>query len=515
MDTSRPIGFVRIPFVLLVAVALLSCDTQGAKKSDDGEGDGPPSDAIPVMVDGEARRQVIEGFGATHKSLVFGGKDNLTPALRERALEAVYGQVELTTGNLEVGGYELNNDNEDPSTFAWDAFDWKRSDWMVEKLVRPAEPMGFDNYYPALAINLRWEMSWMKDLRETDYERYLAEAAEHVVAGLLYWENTYDIVPRYVLPFAEPTTGNQTLDGGRGRRELADLVEAIGKRMRAEGFEDVKMVVPGEASEGASLKSARTILERPEARQYVGAIAYHSYPYGSVYSSVKRILETSGQGVPNPEKIEVRNQLRELGKQYGLPVWMTEISMGPGRFDFEFGAMENVRARAIHIHDEFVYTGASAFFGMNNMWDLKAHRDHFNGSDNFLSEQSTIALINNETGAVHTSGMGYAIGHYARWINRGAVRLEATSADSLLQVTAFRDDTQNRFVLVAINNSPAEKSLDVQLSNLRIQGEVTGEQSAKEKRWEPVSSFEPSSPQRIIFSVPGRSVTTIAVPLDS
>jgi len=57
---------------------------------------------------------------------------------------------------------------------------------------------------------------------------------------------------------------------------------------------------------------------------------------------------------------------------------------------------------------------------------------------------------------VTITSTGRAIGHYARFIRRGAKRIDATSNDPLLLVSAFRDNTQGgRLVLVAINNAAA------------------------------------------------------------
>ena len=80
-----------------------------------------------------------------------------------------------------------------------------------------------------------------------------------------------------------------------------------------------------------------------------------------------------------------------------------------------------------------LYADASAYYAMNAIWDLASHRDHFKGRggdqpDALFTEQDTVVLVDNDKQAVHITGMGYAIGHYARWIRRGAVRIEAERA---------------------------------------------------------------------------------------
>ena len=77
---------------------------------------------------------------------------------------------------------------------------------------------------------------------------------------------------------------------------------------------------------------------------------------------------------------------------------MTEVShaeVDPRSFD-------HLRGRAIHIHDEMVYADASAFYGMNAMWDKKTHAEHFAGRGGeepnaYLTEEDTIVLADNDT----------------------------------------------------------------------------------------------------------------------
>ena len=77
--------------------------------------------------------------------------------------------------------------------------------------------------------------------------------------------------------------------------------------------------------------------------------------------------------------------------------------------------------------------GGIVFCQAEQVKTLTTHRDHFKGrggdaKDALFSEQDTIVLIDNERGEVYITGMGRAIGHYARWIPRGAVRLEVVEA---------------------------------------------------------------------------------------
>src|SRR3990170_2155986 len=253
---------------------------------------GSASSQVEVTIDNTQEHQTMEGFGATHIPLSYQETgDNLSSDLRDQAIDSLYNQVGITMGNLEgallesPGTYEERaNDNGNPFKINWNGFQTFWADEMKEKVVDLAKPFGFDNYFLGQKINVRWASPWLKNIRNTNYNRYLNEAAEQVVAGQIYWRDTYDIVPRYQMLFNEPTSGNRELDGGTTQM-IIDIIKRCGSRLRNKGFASVRFVVPGEETEQRSLNVAKAILGDQDARQYVGAIAYHPYPYGSTYAS--------------------------------------------------------------------------------------------------------------------------------------------------------------------------------------------------------------------------------------
>lgn len=475
------------------------------------------------MIDPSQAHQKMDGFGATHYPLIYTPGDNrLSSSLRAQALDAVYKQVQLTTGYIALPLYETpatatdlwnsrRNDNADPLAINESGFNFRLHDEIKTRFLDPAIARGFDDFYLGLTINVRWASPWMKTIRSADYNRYLDETAEQIAAGALHWRDKNGISPRHIQLFNEPTNGNRELDGGTAQ-EVRDIVKRVGARLRSLGFADVKFVVPGDGSEQRSLEVAKVILADPDARQYVGAIAYHPYPYGSTYAAVPNILNTSGQGNPDPQKVAVRNQLRDLGKQYGIPLWMTEVSHA----EVPALSFANLLGRAIHVHDELVYADAAAYFGMGNMWDSQTHREHYGDRNTDLfSEDSTIALIETEKQKVHITGMGYAIGHYARWVKRGAVRIGAASDDPLVQVTAFKDEARKRFSLVLINNKTAAAPVQVKWSGLGNTQPFTftGERSTAGTFWTPLAAFPSDTPTAMTLTLPAKSVTSLGADL--
>jgi len=178
---------------------------------------------------------------------------------------------------------------------------------------------------------------------------------------------------------------------------------------------------------------------------------------------------------------------------------MTEVSHG----EVDARSYDGFRGRAIHIHDELHYANTSAYFGMLSMWDLTSQKEHFNGDTNLFADDSSIALIDNPSDTVSITGMGRAIGHYARWVPPGAVRVESASTDPLLLASAFRDAASGRMIVVIINNHQANLPVVVRMSGAAAGGDVSGEQSTPAAYWQQLPTFTAADSSQRDFAVPG------------
>src|SRR4051812_33147819 len=262
------------------------------------------SAGVAVAIDNNQPHQTMQGFGATTLSLDYNTTDNVPAPLRAQAIDALYNQVKLTMGNLEVEPFESPasdvyapaNDDGSPTTFG--AFNWVQSDNMMQKVVTPGAAYGFDHYWIGPVISTGFALAWAPALRSSNYQLYLDEIAEHVAAVAIHWPDAYGVTPESMQLFNEPLSGNGELGGG-SVQEIIDIIKRSGDRLRAEGFATMKFVVTAEETEAISLRDAQMILADADARKYVGAIAYHPYPYGSTYAAVPNILSTSGSGTPD------------------------------------------------------------------------------------------------------------------------------------------------------------------------------------------------------------------------
>lgn len=481
------------------------------------------SDTATITIDQSVRYQTIAGFGGTTMPLVYGGTDYLG-ALRSSAIEAAFGKVGISHGLLQIGVTEApagavdaygqrGNDNDDPFVMNPGGFNFTGLATLRSSIIVPASRFGYTSLELGPMLDMRFSFDWLKTVRAANYNRYLDESAESVLAALQQWRSAYGATPQLIHLFNEPTSGNVEL-GSTVPQEVVDLVKRIGTRLRAAGFADVKFIVPNEESMRRSLDVSRAILQDPVARPFVGAIGFHQYPLGSVSASPRRMLETSGAGNPDESTRSELEQLKALGTEYGVPLWMTEVSEGPGRLDFPLESIETVMARAIHVHDTFRYGGVSAYFGMNTIWDSRSHADHFAGRGiPFLTEGSGMVLVDLEKNEIRITGMGYAVGHYARWLGAGAQRLATSTDRPATPALGFDDVTRNRVIVVATNTAHVSRMMRMRVSGGTTNGAVTGEVSYSTTRWQPVGTDTRITAGVVEYVMPPRSVVTLAIPV--
>ena len=480
---------------------------------------------INISVNQNIQYQVIDGFGATTLPLVYGTNDYIAP-YRDSATAVLYRDVKLNMGNVSCGAFESPtgsggpsaNDNNDPYIANPSGYDWQYVINQKTKMIDKGSPYGFTDWYPEPKISTKWDWQgkWLRDLKAVNYNAYILECAEHIVEALKYFRDTLGITQSYVMPFNEALSGNTELDNG-SYQEVKDILIAVVQRMDMEGFSNTKLLIGNEESTNLSYNLLSFLLADTAVSKYVGAIGYHSYPYGSQYASINNILDNPGQGQPVQTEINKRQNLKNLASQYNVKLWMTEVSNGyiggaSGNLPIDsVFSMLQVRGRAIHIHDEFLYAGANAYFGMNALWDYNSHVDHFGTGSNFYQEDGTFILIDQRDSTVKMTGIARAVGHYSRWITPGKTWLvESVSSDSLVMVTSMLDTIANKTIMVVINNKNSNETINVNMQR-PITDNISGELSYASVRWQPITPFAATGTTAFSYSLPGESVATFII----
>jgi O-glycosyl hydrolase len=499
--------------------------------------------SVSVQVDNGISHQVISGWGTEFTK-------SYEPDAGQIAtiLSLVYGQLHLNLGQagqlLEapVPDFTQTRDSDpDPFTINWNGFQgWQEQDMHDNWINAPstiqdaggnfltAKQLGFTDYMLGSSFpNVRWENPWLDPIRRSDPATYRDKVAREVLAYELYYQTNYGETPPLFQFGNEELTGNHALFAGGTQdtypggptQEMVDLIKTAGQRLADNGFGAVQFLVGSEETESASLNLATAVLADPQARPYVGAIGYHEYPYGSEYSSLARVLQDSGTGNPPHDGIQVRNRLRDVGQQYGLPVWLTEVSHG-NVGGLSSDSFDSLRARAIEIHDNLVYADMSGYFFQGAYWDTVLQYQHFGTLLTLPQLQAedgdAFVVLGDPTTNTWQLTMGaHALGHYSRWVQPGDVRLEAGSDEPLVQVTAFHDGAANADSFVLINNSSQDQEVTLTVAGATFAGDLSGEQSTAGALWNPLSGITPTDQTHVTVWLPAQSVTSLLAPLGS
>ena len=380
-------------------------------------------------------------------------------------------------------------------------------------------PSGIGDFLPNANINTRWAHPWLGALKFTDYPHYLEEISGKAVATVADWQKRSGREPEYLQLWNEPLSGNGELAGGT-IEDLLAIIKHAGRRLREAGYSHVRFLVPNEETVQRTLQDMRTLTQDEEARSYIGAIGYHVYPHGSDYAYIPRLLSTRAQGKVFDVAIRDRLELRSLSRRFDIPVWMTEVSQGysPGgsrgpKESYVPDSIDWIVGRAIHIHDEFRYAGASAFYGMMTVWTDVADRGHFapfGGASNLRSEGDNLILVDTAADEIIVTAMGHAMGHYGRWLRRGARYLESESSNPFVLVSPFLD--RGRLVAVLVNAAANNIRVTVRLEGSAFSGTATGDQTRTGTYRGAIPSFYVQG-SSLALDLPGWSVTSIAAPV--
>jgi O-glycosyl hydrolase len=358
--------------------------------------------AAVITIDPTKRFQTMQGFGASMRLFDDPRTTNtLDPATRRGTavpsaitqgtiLSTLYTDLGLTRVRFlpsEAAGIEPANDNADPLVTDPAKFDfsWTKGDGQLD-LMPGLVLRGVDTWF-ASPLSLE---TWMSSSNPAEY-------AEWAMAMLRHWKDRGYEMPYFALE-NEP---GSAAGGALSATYLRDAIKLLGARMKAEGMK-TKLVVPDDASPQEAYARLQVILADADARQYVGAIAYHLYARGG------------------------EAQIKQIGEQYGIPIWMTDYSL-PDDDSF---------AWALALHDLIADDGVSA---IDYKWA-------------FLGEHAPSQLVRLKTSngsyvSFTPTTQYFIMGQYSRYVRPGAVRVSASSDDPNVKVTAYVDGT--KLIIVA------------------------------------------------------------------
>lgn len=393
-------------------------------------GTSPAAGAATVTVDGAATRQTIEGFGGAEGWLFPPNETIRSQIFDELGVSQLRFRMLPPTeqdGNEYNGNEGVDNDNDDPFVIDWGKV--RTGYFDVAPLLRAGQSRGVrliaTNHSVPVWMSTGNKTEGNKAILRPGYEDELIEHMLIWIKGLQIYQN---VRLDYVCIHNEPevTWANGSwlyYDAPRFR----DMVKRLGARLRAEGlttkiFGPETTAITGMAPGGYTDQ----ICQDPVARGYLDRLACHTYCSGS----------------SPDDTIPMWQAAAGVAAAHGKKIWETEFSPGAS-----YG--EALRF-AQYLHMALVYGGVTAWHAYELYRDPSANPAAFE-------------LIG--MSGPHPSF--YTMKQYFRYVRPDAVRVDATSSDTNLLVTAFTHAGQGTFTTVMINrDTTVAKTVTCSLTNL-------------------------------------------------
>lgn len=383
-------------------------------------------DVVKITLDTTKTFQVMQGFGSSVRLFDDGHLWNVnhdgisprpSPEQREEILKLAYRDLGLTRLRFAPDRGQSQRD--------WDrAID----------LTRQAIALGADTYFLS-------PQRLEEGMTESNPEKYV----DHALGIIQYWKSKGLELPYYSI-INEP---GYTRSGIISKEYLRAVVILLGKKLREAGLR-TKLVIPDDWTAGEAYKRSSYILADPEARRYVGALAYHLYG----------------------DNAEDRSKMAALSQTYKIPVWMTEFS------DPRYTGPQGGLNWALTIHDLIVNGNVSA---IDYMWAFFGEYSERKWPGN------TLIMLKSDANGLRYKGyqlnaMYHAMGQYSRYVRPGFVRIAGDSSDRKIQVSAFKKDRAVVFVL--INEASVVKPIDVSLRGAPGVQSLEVVQSSSDQGWQ-------------------------------
>lgn len=407
--------------------------------------------AADVTVDGGKTYQTIEGFGTCLVAWV----PHMRALYRSEEFPRIYAEtVGFNMLRVNIWGPVSKEPVENVQDLRYEEFDFageERAKIFVEfaRAIRKVNP-------DVKIIGTVWSPpAWMKmndsitgpdspSIRSTGYTRGDRVATNRVDPR--YFRHFAKWMIEYMkwhrdngAEFYAVSPGNEVQFSQRfescvwSGEDYAEIVGTLGEMMEAEGFGDVKIFGPetmtGHFYEGGTPQYFEAIMGNPKARKHFDVAATHGYTDGFT-------ADTSANSSA---------RLWEFISRWDLPLWMTEGGTGGHEWP---APLEGGVAAAIH--NAFVAGHCSAFVP----WQITGRGA--SGHNLMVMDELTPKT--------------YAALHYSRFVDDGAVRIDAEPAYGEVKVSAYRHPETGTVTIVLLN--PGQENRTVNLS-VRNAGDVT------------------------------------------
>ena len=223
-------------------------------------------------------------------------------------------------------------------------------------------------------------------------------------------------------------------------------------------------VIVGPESANLSTTSFKAFSDNLVDKDYVGVYAYHPY----------NLNESSSEST-------IKGSLAELKSYSDRPNFMTEYS---GMSWLKTGRL---------INNALKIANSSAYIYWELMW----------------APDSDYAMVQVESNGNYTvTPFYYLIKHYAKHVDEGYDRVDAVSANSGIDVVAFKNPENTLITLILINTTATSKEVSFELNSSTING-ISAWSSTEDKLYTELDELVVGDP----ISLESNSITTVVLEL--
>ncbi|MCX2450818.1 glucosylceramidase [Pedobacter sp. PLR] len=395
---------------------------------------------INIVVDDQQRYQTMDGFGYT----LTGGSASLMNGLPAAEKKAMLKEIFSTAGNgigisylrLSVGASDLSAETFTYNEMPAGQTDPELKNFSIEKEMKDLVPM----LKEIIAINPKLRImgspwtapTWMKD---NQAYRGGSLKPEYYQAYAKYFVKYIEAMKAQGIIIDAVTIQNEPLHPGNNPsmymtpQDQANFIKtALGPVFKAAGIK-TKIIIYDHNADRPDYPI--TILNDPEANQYIDGSAFHLY--GGQISALSKVHEA----FPNKNL-------------YFTEQWVG----GPGNF-----------AEDLKWHVSTLMTGAPRNWSKTVLeWNLAADPQYrpFTPDGGCTSCLGAITI----DGKTWSKNIAYySIGHTSKFVSPGSVRIASNQNDKIQNV-AYQTP-EGKLVLVTMNNSP-----ETQTFNIKYNGQV-------------------------------------------
>lgn len=186
----------------------------------------------------------------------------------------------------------------------------------------------------------------------------------------------------------------------------------------------------------------------------------------------------------NTPASQIKSALQSIANYNTKPNIMTEYSDNLSWFN-----------TALFIQNALVYANSSGYIYWKLVWAQPASG----------TEDAAMVSVNN-SGDYTVTPFYHVMKHYAKYIDAGYKRIEASSSKESLNITAFTNSAKNQLTLVIINSGTSKEDVKFEAIGKTI-GTITIDQSKEGDFFKRLEQATAAS----IISIPAKTISTVVI----